>query len=684
MTREQTTSGSPVAQPGRRSSLAPVWAVVMLSIMGAAAVQLGHRFAPSAVVDLGPTDGHYVRDFRDVERDGPDYFRWSTTPASTIQFPMRFCGPGSLRLRARRHFLDPAVISVSLSGSVLGQRSVRAREDHPYEIIIFDVPVATCTTNASVLLEASVENDRPMGIAVDWAEIRTPAGFVASNPTLVRGALIVGLTSATLLAAGTGVALASTGGGLLAALIAVTFASAPVAAERMLRGGLIALGLTLVVGGAIAKLAGAWRLPHRYLGGLVAITLLTVLSRVAFLHPSAFYPDYRVHALVQQTLNRGGLSAFLGQLFEVQYARSLGLQQIGGRWYPFPYPPGAYVLAEGVGRLFGMDALDSATVAAVTFGSLIPILTLGAGLALRLSPPTSAAGALYVAFHPLLVRRLALGYFPGLAGQFLDAVAILVLLSVVRRATRPGVQTAWLAGVLLTAFLVYTQSIANFGLLIAGLLIIELLRPSEGGRWASLRVAIAALVALGISGGLFYARYAPVFDNVRNHRAQPESVVLERLERLRENALATTAQAEADDLNDPYAGTSLNPLRGLQRLASRLWRFNGPFVLLLAFGGWLLGRQLHPSMRNLVVAWAAVALWISLLAAGLPSPNGFQHLKDLEFVTPLGALAMGLATESVYRRSRAAARMLLAAWLGFAGFALFGEWSQRLLHMADM
>lgn len=647
-------------------------------------MQLGHHFARTALVDLGPTDNYYTRDFREVERDGPDYFRWSMTPSSKVQFPLRLCGPGTVRVRTRRHFEDPAVISASLSGTILGQRTVQARTDHPYEILTFDSPVATCRSDALVLLETFVGNHRPLGVAVDWVEIRAHGGFTASKPTLGRGALFVGLVCVAFLAAGSSVVLAGTAGGLLAVLVALAFACEPVAAERMLRGGLVALGLTLVLGAGIAKLAGVTRLPARDRCGLVALTILTLLSRIAFLHPQAFYPDFRVHALVQQTLDHGGLSAFLGQLFEVQYARSLGLQQIDGKWYPFPYPPGAYVLAGGVGGLFGLDSLDAATVSAVTFASLIPVLTLGLGLALGLGPLASLAGALFVAIHPLLIRRLALGYFPGLAGQFIDAAALLVLLSILRRATRPLLQTAWLAASLLAAFLVYTQSIANFGLLIGGLVVIELVRQSQGGRSASLRVAAAAVVALGASAGLFYSRYLPVFDNVRNHRAQPESVVLERLEKLRENAPAITETPEADDLNDPYAGTSLNPLRGLQRLASRLWRFNGPFVLLMMFGGWLLGRQVDPSIRNLVVAWAAVAIWISLLAAGLPSPNGFQHLKDLEFVTPLGALAMGVGTLWVHHRSRTGAWLLVTAWLGFAGFALFGEWTQRLMRLADL
>ena len=304
------------------------------------------------------------------------------------------------------------------------------------------------------------------------------------------------------------------------------------------------------------------------------------------------------------------------------------------------------------------------------------------GLSLGLGPAVGVAGAIYVSLHPLLLRRMALGYYPGLAGQFVDVLALLLLLAVLRRREGSLVRAAWLSGALVAAFLVYTQSIANFGLLIAGLMVLEAVRRSEGGRTGILRVAIAGVLALLASVGAFYWRYVPVFENVENHRTQPESRVLDRLEQARERLQSVSEAPEADDLNDPYAGSTLNPFRGIARLSSRLWRFNGPFVLLLAIGGWLLFRQSDRPIQNLILAWGAVALWISILAAGLPSPNGFQHLKDLEFVTPLAALAMGLATVRLRGRHRTAAIALGAAWIAFAGAAFAKEWTERLLNLA--
>ncbi|MEO5762365.1 MAG: hypothetical protein ABIR28_08640, partial [Vicinamibacteria bacterium] len=85
--------------------------------------------------------------------------------------------------------------------------------------------------------------------------------------------------------------------------------------------------------------------------------------------------------------------------------------------------------------------------------------------------------------------------------------------------------------------------------------------------------------------------------------------------------------------------------------------------------------------QNLILAWGSVAVWISVLAAGLPSPNGFQHLKDLEFVTPLTALALGVLADR-FRHRRWLVAFSAICWLGFALFAFRAEWTERLVVLA--
>jgi len=670
----------PVLSSRPATPLVAATLLLLAFVAGIAAVALGHRFSASALIDLGPADARWVEGFRDLEKDGQIFFRWTSVPASRLTAPVRFCGPGSVRLRVRRHFVDPALLSVSLSGRTLGQRTVQARMDHPYEVINFQVLKVVCSSSLSVLLETSVENDRPLGVAIDWAEIKADAGFVPALHTLLLGGGMVAVLAVGLMLAGSPPLLSAAAALGLSLLIGLLCASDVLVAERLLRTGCVAGLLTLVLGGVLARLTRVRELVPSQRALMVAISALTLFSRLAFLHPQAFYPDYRVHALVQQTLDNLGLSTFLKHLFEIQYARSLGLQQIGEHWYPFPYPPGSYLLTSGVGGLFSLDPAESSATAAVVAAALVPMLTFGLGSALGVGPVAALGGALFVALHPLLVRRMALGYFPGLVGQFLDALALLLTITILRRpplSPRALIQI----GILLSfAFLVYTQSIVNFGLLIASLLALELVRRSDMAS-PVVALAVTGTVALSVSFGAFYWRYVPVMENVRLARPQAESQVLDRLDQVRRNGLPPEVASEAEDLNDPFAGTTVNPARGLARLGSRLWLFNGPFFLATVAGLWLLWRQSDRSRSNLLGAWALVAVWISVLAAGLPSPNGFQHLKDLEFVTPLLGLAFGAMAATLAGWRRGLGLGLSAAWLVFGAWRWTIEFGDRLVNV---
>ncbi len=668
-------------KPGSRVRLILLLPLVMGG-MGALAVVAGHALAKSAVVDLGPTDGAYARGFRDVERDGDIYFRWSSVPSSSVMLPVRFCGPGSLRLRLRRHFVDPALLSASISGAVVGQRTVSAGLESPYELIEFHFLKVACTSNATVLLESIVENSRPLGVAVDWIEIRSPEGFSAPPESTLRGALAIALPALALLLAGGSQTVVWGMGVALAALIGFSFAGDPVAGERILRGGLPALVLTLVIGAAIGRLVGGLRVPRHSRLGLIALTIAMVVSRSIFLNPQAFYPDYRVHALVLQTLKNSGFARFLDQIFEIQYARSLGLQQIDGNWYPFPYPPGSYLLAQGVSRASGLDAMDATLAMGIVAASLIPALTFALGVLLEFGANASLAGAFFVAFQPLLVRRMALGYFPGLAGQLVDALGLLLLVRLIRTSA-PSRQRVLLTGAaLLAGFLVYTQSIANFGLLIAGMLVAEVIWRRPGGLKAVVGVSLLAGLALAAAAGTFYWRYLPVLENVARHEPQPESRVLDRLDNLRRANPALAGGTGEDPTDDPFAGPTLNPARGFARLGSRLWRFNGLYAIAILIGFCMQWRQSDRGARNLLFAWGGVCVWISLLAAGLPSPNGFQHLKDLEFVSPLLALALGVLWTRFWAYRPTVAVAFAAGWLAFAGRAFVSEVADRLMVLA--
>src|SRR5687767_4658291 len=97
------------------AALAVVAASLLLPFLAA-------PFTRPVVVNLGPNDQDYVRGFReDWERDGRTRFRW-TTFASTVRLPVGLEGGGHvLRLRVRRHFVEPATVTASIDGRAFGR-----------------------------------------------------------------------------------------------------------------------------------------------------------------------------------------------------------------------------------------------------------------------------------------------------------------------------------------------------------------------------------------------------------------------------------------------------------------------------------------------------------------------------------------------------------------------------------
>jgi len=664
------------------SSARTLGGLLLAATFGVLAVWLGLRLARTAIIDIGPTDAEYVSGFREIERDGSDYFRWTQAPASTVTFPLRDCDESRFRARIRRHSTVPVQLSISVSGREIGNLPVVADPDQPYRILDIPFPKVPCGSNTQVVLESIGADTRGLGVTVDWLELSSATGF---RPTvrLLAAAGVCSVLSCllfTLLRAPAHWSLGSAA--ISASAIGVGFAANPVASARIVIGTAISLTVLVPILAICLRPKNGGSEDDRSWARIVGgVSLATLGTRVLFLHPAAFYPDYRVHGLVEETLERMGLGRFLSSLFEIQYARSLGLQQVGDHWYPFPYPPGSYLLIRALGGLFHLTPLDACLVAAVIAASLVPLLTAIIGRRF-VSAGEALVAAGIVAFHPLLVRRLALGYVPGVIGQTLDLVAILVLLRVLAPSQRQiATMTTAFTILLTTAFLVYTQSIANFGILVAGLI-----AGMVGQRRASFapttRVAVSALLALVLACGLFYARYLPVLERAQRGESQPEEAVLDRLEATRQSAASDDQSGhDSEDVNGPFAGPGINPFRGIGRLASRLWRFWGPFSLLLVPGTFLLRKRVLEG-RPLLLPWLAVSLVISLLAAGLPSPNGFQHLKDLEFVTPLLAFALAAVLCEARQASRNLASGLSVAWLAYALSQFRAEWLDRLLPLS--
>src|SRR5258707_11549765 len=97
------------------------------------------RHARPAVVNFGPNDVDYVSGFReDWERDRATRFHW-TTPHASVRLPLRIAGEGSrLTLRARRHLIEPATVTIRAEGRMVSTFEIQADPHLAYRVIAVD------------------------------------------------------------------------------------------------------------------------------------------------------------------------------------------------------------------------------------------------------------------------------------------------------------------------------------------------------------------------------------------------------------------------------------------------------------------------------------------------------------------------------------------------------------------
>jgi hypothetical protein len=187
-----------------------------------------------------------------------------------------------------------------------------------------------------------------------------------------------------------------------------------------------------------------------------------------------------------------------------------------------------------------------------------------------------------------------------------------------------------------------------------------------------LGLAVAGALGAVLSLGLFYARYVPVFlDMRRGLPMEGETQLLEKLERVERQRVAAE-EAPADANEDPYTGATIDPVRGLRKAVARLAIFYGPvFAAAIAAGFLLLIKRSEPEIARFLIAWGGSYVLLNLGSAGLPGPNLLRYNKDLEIVAPLCCLA--LATTGVWLWERA--RML---GIGYAAGYLWFGWTRAV------
>jgi hypothetical protein len=396
------------------------------------------------------------------------------------------------------------------------------------------------------------------------------------------------------------------------------------------------------------------------------MVLVALSARLALLlHPQFFYPDVKVHATLAWQLAKDGPLRFLQDFTAHQYRYSLGLQFESGHWYAFPYPPAFYFLAWPLVRVARLAPEVAVSVLAAAVNALEVLLIHAVARQITGSARAALAAAGASVVLPIFLVRLGLGYFPALVGHAADVLVLSFMLRNLDRLHRPRVAGA-LGLLVALALLTYTQSLLNLGLILPlTLLLLFASDRSPGARRRQLGLAAAGALGVLLATAAFYARYVPVFLDMRRGIPMAEERVLAELSALR----AGSQEAPEEPPDDPYAGPQLDLWRGLKKAAWRLWIFYGPFAPLVAGAvAWIVARA-QPGARPLLLAWALTYFLLNLASGGLPGPNLVRYNKDVEAVAPLCCAALGWIVAALWERDsrlgRAAAVLLSLCFVGY-------------------
>ena len=221
----------------RDAACAGLIAVAAWAVPSAAALR-----CRQILLNFGPNDTAYIRGFREGwERQDRTRFHW-TSPSAAVTLPLRVQGEGfRLRMRVRRHFLDPAHVRLGVEGRTVAAFDLKADEKVAYPVIETPLPALDGRAPFALGIEAPSSNPRPLGIAIDWLMLeRTGSG----GRVLLLGGTQLRMVFASLITF-----LALSAGGLdrrwaLAQALILVIAMAlgafadPLATERVLREGL--------------------------------------------------------------------------------------------------------------------------------------------------------------------------------------------------------------------------------------------------------------------------------------------------------------------------------------------------------------------------------------------------------------------------------------------------------------
>ncbi len=555
--------------------------------------------------------GFYHAEF---DPEGERHFSWTGL--------RRSCGSPRLD-RSRPHRLTLAVgasrpAGVALPAVRLAIDGVLTTTTQPIgdrQAITVDVPArsgagATVTIDVPQTFVPGGDDTRTLGIVVDDVTLEALSGAVRpANRVVAQAALAVMLAAAGLLLCGVRVRAAAIASAVVAAAFAwlLTTDAAFVGdyVDRLLRIGAGAAACGALVG----LLASKWR-PSAYPEWPVAAVILlaaTVVKLAVFGHPLAQVGDamFQVHRAQEVHAGRYFFTSITPKPF-----------------FEFPYPVALYVFAQPVWHYFRTE-LDLAFLLRGITLAADALVGLGLYFAAR-RQWASGRMALYCALLWTVARApLESVTYANLTNAFGQAVFGIAMGGVSWLAAGPAAVFALIltCACLVVAFLSHFSTI-SIGLPTLGAAAAALLAfGKDHGRRAAGWVLVLTLAAGGVSYGVYYSRFNPVYRQT--------------LSRLLEGQQAPVESSKL------VASPAVKLQRWWTSTGDDYGRPGVPMMAAAAIGAALLvWRRRREGLTVVLLSWMAV--WLGLTALGIFSPVSMRmNLAAAPALAALAAYALG-------------------------------------------
>jgi hypothetical protein len=474
--------------------------VVVLLPVGAAL--LGARAVRTIRLNCGPGDGPYVSGFASPRPESFDPYEiedqvathWTTHDAR-VALPLVIDAPAvGVVLRFARHFADRGHLDLRLAGKPAARFEIR----EGYEEYQTTQPLSA-PAPVVVDLHTDAQDDRGLGVSLDWVRLDLPAGgrVRLSGFARFRPALFVVAVLLVLAAGGWtprfGVAVAA----LPSLLAVVGLLLDPWLVHRLITGIPAALVLIAPVVFVLRIFfVGRRRLPAADFALALALFLAAAVPRALLAnHPDGYSPDLMIHARLAKLMHRAGAESFLQpDLFLGRFQESR--QSFAGMPYSLAFHAPLAILDPPYDQVMTVMKLAGA------FLSALPV-TLGVLLVRRAGLSLFGAGLLVVA--PTYPHWLFKANLPALFGHVFDFGLLVWLVGHLEDLGRPR---TFVTGALLVAA---TQLGYAFGLPVSGLLVLFLAffvaLPDGGGLRASARVLGMGALGAALALGLYYRHF---------------------------------------------------------------------------------------------------------------------------------------------------------------------------------